>query len=219
MHHTQAKRVAVDVISRYRAYGKHPFLVGVGGSPAAGKSTLAQNLADHLTQLGLKAANCPLDGFLHTSAELSHVGLLRFKGRIDTYDVEKLRACMVLIQELSRRPFFWPTYSRTVHDPVPNGLRIESDTDILVIEGNYIFFDTDGWADVGAMLDFKIFCACDEETLRRRLIDRHLAGGRSAKEAHEKVEETDMPNAREIAKHQEKVDVVLQCNIATCSAL
>lgn len=63
-------------------------IVGIAGAPGAGKSTLAQKLADYLTDvLNIHSAYLPMDGFHFSNEVLRQKQLLDRKGAPETFDV------------------------------------------------------------------------------------------------------------------------------------
>jgi len=149
-----------------------------------------------------------MDGFHCSNAWLARAGLSRFKGRIDTFDVEGYTA---LLERVSRgeREFYCPVYSREIHEVVPEGSWIHPETRCIVTEGNYLLVASGKWSAIGALLDLKVYLKATEAVIRPRLEQRHMAGGMSAGEAVEKVAETDLPNAETIASTERLADLVL----------
>lgn len=197
-----------EVAARVKASAGRPYLLGIAGPPAAGKSTLAQRLANNLSQgHGLVARHCPMDGFHLPNEHLDALGLRDAKGRIDTFDAPGLLAAM---QQLSAKTaFWWPVYSRSRHDPVADGLQITGDEDVCVVEGNYLFCDAPVWRDIGNFFRFRVFVDAPDEVLRRRLLERHRSSGRSLVEAVAKITRTDLPNARRIRAGIHFAEVVI----------
>lgn len=183
-----------------------PFLVAIAGPPASGKSTLAERLAADLDAAGIETRFCPMDGFHMTNAQLSEQGLRDFKGRIDTFDADAFVAAVRRLTE--RCPSWWPLYSRQRHEPIPEGTRISGTERVLVIEGNYVLASAEPWATAATGFDLRIFAEAPDELLRERLMARHQKSGRSQKEALEKIDRTDMPNAQTIRNARLTEDIL-----------
>ena len=70
------------------------------------------------------------------------------------------------------------------------------DGDIVLLEGNYLLLDEDGWRDLSAFADYTVSVAADEELLRERLIERRIKTGVERDAAVRFVDFSDMPNVR-----------------------
>lgn len=183
-----------------------PFLIAIAGPPATGKSTLAERLVTDLNISGIEASFCPMDGFHLTNAQLEASGLRDAKGRIDTFDG---RAFVKAVQRLKERTaFWWPTYSRQRHEPIPEGTRIAGTEAAYLIEGNYVLADLEPWNTVAKIYDLRIFVDAPDAMLRQRLMKRHRNSGRSAQQALDKIDGTDMPNAQAIRNQRQNEDIL-----------
>jgi pantothenate kinase len=192
---TEYGRLLDTVTARVRV-ADGPLLIGIAGPPATGKSTLAERLVADLESAGFAARYCPMDGFHLTNAQLDAAGLRAAKGRIDTFDAVGFAVAVARLK--TGETFWWPRYSRHSHDPVPEGTQINGSEAAFVIEGNYLFTDRTPWRGACRNWDLRVFVDTPDETLRSRLIDRHKRSGRSKRDARDKIETTDMPNAEAI---------------------
>ncbi|MEU2032773.1 nucleoside/nucleotide kinase family protein [Nocardia amamiensis] len=194
-----------------RVSAQRRYVMGIAGPPAAGKSTLSQNLAAEITAAqAIPAGIAPMDGFHKTSAELDAVGARHRKGQPDTFDVAGFVARLKLLREAplgERVP--WPIYDRGLHDPVPDSITF-ADQRVAVVEGNYLLLDQPGWAEVRSHLDEVWYLDAEDRVIERRLTERHLLGGKTAEQAQIKIANSDMPNARLIAGTRDRADTVLR---------
>jgi len=190
-----------------RADDVHPLVAGIAGPPGSGKSTLAEEMCRRLTDIGLKARYCPMDGFHLSNARLDDAGLSSVKGRIDTFDAEAFLEAVKALE--SRKAFLWPVYSRKLHEPVAEGTRIGGDEDVYVVEGNYLFADLPIWRELSGRFGLCVFIELDDATLVRRLHARHLASGSTSAEARRRISEVDLPNARAIRATLPRAEFVL----------
>lgn len=198
------------IAQAFEKSNKSIFLVGLSGAPATGKSTTSELLVNGLQNLGYKTQLCPMDGFHFDNDTLEKMNLRSIKGAIETFDVDNFA---IMINDLfiqGKKPFYFPIYSRELHNPVAKGFLIESDTQIFIIEGNYIFADHGKWIEISSKLDLKIFLTADENVLRERLIERHMAGGKSIEETMDKVENVDLVNAKKIQQYIPMADYVIK---------
>ena len=157
----------VDLLASLRP-GAGPFIVGVTGSVAAGKSTFAQSLADQLAESGAQVEIACTDGFLHPTAVLEARGILGQKGAPHTYDHAALRMALSAIRN---GPAQFPAYSHVIYDIDPALARTIAAPDVLVIEGLTLRHPDTGPPD---LLDAMIYLDADEADLERWYVSRFL---------------------------------------------
>src|SRR5215472_4346829 len=161
---------------------KMPYIIGVGGSVAVGKSTTARVLQALLARWPNvpKVDLLTTDGFLYPNAVLEREGLMDKKGFPESYDLPALLRFLSDIKA-GRRPVRAPVYSHLIYDVIPNHW-IEIDRpDILIVEGLNVLqagrLPKDGKAIpfVSDFFDFSIFLDADENVLLSWYVDRFLA--------------------------------------------
>lgn len=180
-------------------------LLGITGPPGAGKSSYA---AAEQMRLGPSAAVLPMDGFHLPQAELVRLGRRDRMGAPDTFDV----AAFVATLEALRAPDVVraPGFDREIDEPVPDAIVIGADIRLVIVEGNYLLHDRGGWERVRPLLDRIVFLTLDDDVRRQRLIDRHVAFGKSREEAEAWVARSDEPNAALVAATAARADEVLR---------
>jgi len=185
-----------------RAAGRR-ILVMLAAPPGAGKSTLLSflgRLAEETEGAG-RIQTIGMDGF-HRRQEylLSHdtvrdgkpVRMVEVKGAPETFD---LPALTERVKRLAAgETIGWPVYDRLLHNPVENAVRV--DGEIVILEGNYLLLDVDGWRELRSFADYTVSVRAEEELLRERLISRRLKTGVGVDEAVRFVDFSDMPNVR-----------------------
>lgn len=161
---------------------KMPYIIGVAGSVAVGKSTTARVLQALLGRWPgtPKVDLLTTDGFLYPNSVLEQEGLMEKKGFPESYDLPELLRFLSGIKA-GKRPVRAPVYSHIVYDVVPNEW-IEIDRpDILIVEGLNVLqtgrLPKDGKAVpfVSDFFDFSIYLDAEDEILRRWYVDRFLA--------------------------------------------
>lgn len=183
-------------------------LLGLVAPPGAGKSTLAAALA--AARPG-RVQVLPMDGFHLAQAELERLGRADRKGAPDTFDAAGFAA---LLQRLrAQRPgdpvVYAPEFRREIEEPVAGAIAVAADTPLLLVEGNYLLLQDDGWAPVAGLLDACWYLDLPDAVRVPRLVARHVAHGRSPEAAQDWVMRSDEANARRIVATRPRADWVL----------
>src|SRR5579862_4279271 len=161
---------------------KVPYIVGVAGSVAVGKSTTARVLQAMLTRWSPrpKVDMVTTDGFLFPNAVLERQGLMQKKGFPERYDLPRLLSFLSDIKSgLSKVRA--PVYSHLTYDIVPNQWIEVDRPDILIVEGVNVLqtgrLPRDGRAVpvVSDFFDFSVYLDADEQLLRQWYVKRFLA--------------------------------------------
>lgn len=115
---------------------KAPFIIGVAGSVAAGKSTFAQKLNDLLARKfpQLKSIVVSTDGFLMSNAELQAKGIMEQKGFPFSFNWRALTNFLCAVKS-GKQNVPYRLYSQEISDLVPDKIGKINDIDILIIEG------------------------------------------------------------------------------------
>lgn len=113
-----------------------PFIIGIAGSVAAGKSTTARVLQKVLSLApgNPKVDLITTDGFLYPNAYLEAKGILNRKGFPESYDTKKLLGFLSDIKS-GKEAVFAPVYSHLTYDIIPGKLQQVAQPDILIVEG------------------------------------------------------------------------------------
>ncbi|HUV32708.1 MAG TPA: type I pantothenate kinase [Devosiaceae bacterium] len=161
--------------------GKAPFIIGIAGSVAVGKSTTARVLRALLQRWpsSPKAELITTDGFLYSNAELEKRGLTEKKGFPESYDRHAFLRFLAAIKA-GRPNVAAPLYSHLVYDVIDGETQIVDRPDILIVEGLNILqpgeLPKTGVPVLFAsdFLDFSIFVDAEERHVRRWFVERFL---------------------------------------------
>jgi pantothenate kinase len=178
-------------------------LIGVVGAPGVGKSTFAEAFAADLRRDGVPAAVVGMDGFHLPQADLVRLGRRDRMGAPDTFDVAGFLSALRMLRD-GRASVTLPVFDRTVEEARPDALTVGPDIRTVVVEGNYLLHDADGWAGVAPLLDSVLYLEADPEVRLERLIRRHVEFGKTPDEARAWALGPDERNAELIARGRDR---------------
>ncbi|MCC9620572.1 nucleoside triphosphate hydrolase [Thalassospira sp. MA62] len=188
--------------------GNERVLVAITGAPASGKSTLTEQLRQHMGGDGAGVAIVPMDGFHFDDAILDANGTRARKGAPHTFDVNGLYRTLCAIRS-DDQDVYVPVFDRKIELSRAAARGITPHHRIILIEGNYLLLDQAPWDKLGGLFDLSIYLDVPEDTLRHRLIARWHEHGFDAASAITKAERNDLPNAQTVRQHSKTADIVL----------
>lgn len=182
-------------------------LLGLAGEPGVGKTTLAALLA---ADLGSDAVAVSMDGFHLAQTELERLGRANRKGAPDTFDSWGFLALMNRLTTNSDPAVYAPEYHRDLHNPVAGAIRVEKRIPLVIVEGNYLLLPTRPWGLARQMFDQIWFLQSNQELRQSRLINRHIAFGKTQDRARQWALGTDERNAATVRAQIDRADAVIQ---------
>jgi type I pantothenate kinase len=155
---------------------KTPFIIGIAGSVAVGKSTTARLLQTLLSrwESHKKVDLVTTDGFLYPKETLEKKHLMSRKGFPESYDTQKLIDFMGKVKAGKSRVEA-PVYSHLTYDILPDKIEVICNPDILILEGiNVLQVDKTQQVFVSDFFDFSLYIDADENNIKRWYIERFL---------------------------------------------
>ena len=159
--------------------GRKPYIIGIAGSVAVGKSTTARVMQALLARWPdhPKVELITTDGFLYPNAVLEARGLMQRKGFPESYDARRL-VQFVADVKAGAPSVSAPVYSHLVYDIVPGAEEVVRQPDILIIEGLNVLQGADGRLGdsdrpfVSDFFDFSIYVDADEAHIKHWFLSR-----------------------------------------------
>jgi type I pantothenate kinase len=154
---------------------KVPFVIGIAGSVAVGKSTISRLLRELLARWEgtPKVALITTDGFLYTNAELEKRSLMHRKGFPESYDRLGLLKFVADIKS-GKESVSAPVYSHLTYDIVPDKFETVSSPDVVIIEGLNVLQSpgADQETTLSDYFDFKIYVDAATENISKWFLNR-----------------------------------------------
>lgn len=184
---------------------KSRLIVAIAGAPGSGKSTVARELARRLVQQKCPCIVVPMDGFHLDNAVLEEQGSKPRKGAPDTFDVQGFIRLIKAIKD--GIDVYAPIFDRTRDLSIAAAITVPADMPVVIVEGNYLMFDADGWRDLAPLWDVTARLDVPLPELRARLIQRWLSLNYTRAVATRRAEGNDVPNAQAV------IDLALPCDV------
>ncbi|TOE80503.1 type I pantothenate kinase [Vibrio parahaemolyticus] len=186
--YVQARQSRISVLQQFLNTEEHspPFVIGIAGSVAVGKSTTARILKALLSRWENhpKVALVTTDGFLYPKKVLEERGIMHRKGFPESYDIKRLVE-FVSDVKAGKPNLEVPVYSHITYD-ITDELKKVDRPDVLIIEGlNVLQSGMDYPHDphrvfVSDFLDFSIYVDAESETIEQWYVERFLKFRRGA---------------------------------------
>ena len=183
-------------------------IIGVVGKPGGGKSTLSKYLLKKMDPSLVSVV--PMDGFHLSNKVLKELGRSDRKGAQDTFDVKGFTTLIERIKMDSAYPIYYPIFDRSIEESIAAQGVVYPSTRVVIVEGNYLMHDRDGWQEISPLLDQSWYAFLDEDLRISRLISRHIAFGKDPESAKVWAKGSDQVNAELIETGVGRCDFLIR---------
>lgn len=166
------------ILDKNRYFGnqgvKPPFIIGISGPVAVGKSTIAELLGKLLKVIfvKLKVQIMTTDGFIYSNKTLQQKNLMNRKGFPESYNIDLLNKFLDDVSN-GKEEVFYPLYSQKLSDIVSNKRGVIKSPDILIIEGiDTLQLPAHGTVVPSDYFDFSIYVDANEKIIETWFLNR-----------------------------------------------
>jgi len=199
----EAKAIVIE-----RAGASARTIIGIVGKPGGGKSTLSRYLLKEMDPTLVSVV--PMDGFHLSNKILKELGRSDRKGAQDTFDVKGFTNLIERIKLDSADPIYYPIFDRSIEESIAAQGVVYPSTRVVIVEGNYLMHDRDGWEGISPLLDQSWYAFLDEDIRISRLISRHIAFGKDPESAKAWAKGSDQVNAELIETGVGRCDFLIR---------
>ncbi|GGE21503.1 nucleoside triphosphate hydrolase [Aureimonas endophytica] len=172
-------------------------LVALAGPPGVGKTTTAETLKSLLNEARPGIADIlPMDGYHFDDLVLNARGHRPRKGAPHTFDLLGFRAMIERVKRDDGTEIAVPVFDRDLEIARAGGRIIAPTARLIIVEGNYLLLDEEGWRDLKPLFDVTVKLVAEEAVLEARLTQRWQGYGYAGAEMVAKMEGNDLPNMR-----------------------
>ncbi|KRE80904.1 nucleoside/nucleotide kinase family protein [Arthrobacter sp. Soil762] len=181
-------------------------ILGIAGAPGAGKSTVAQAIADALDG---QAARVGMDAFHLANGVLAARGSTDRKGAPDTFDPWGYAHLLHRLKSNGEPVVYAPMFDRGLEESIGCAIPVAREVPLVITEGNYLLLDAEGWRESRAQIDEVWFLDLSDDERQLRLLRRHEAFGKPPAEAEAWVLGSDQRNAAVVAATRRRADLII----------
>ena len=201
------KEEAKSIVVEYAAASTRT-IIGIVGKPGGGKSTLSKFLLKGMDSTLVSVV--PMDGFHLSNKVLKELGRSDRKGAQDTFDVNGFKTLIERIKLDNVDPIYYPIFDRAIEESIAAQGVVYPSTRVVIVEGNYLMHDRDGWQEISPLLDQSWYAFLEEDIRISRLISRHIAFGKDPESAKAWAKGSDQVNAELIEAGVGRCDFLIR---------
>lgn len=186
-------------------------IIALAGPPGSGKSTIAAEVARRVSyKAGISVAVVAMDGFHHPRIYLDSLPNAAEaharRGAHWTFDAVGVLQLVEKLCDTRMRPagiITAPGFDHAKKDPVADAVNIPEETEIVILEGNWLLFDRDPWNRIPTLVDDTWFVEVEPDLARQRVVARHVEAGieTSWDAALARVDGNDILNGEDVRRH------------------
>jgi pantothenate kinase len=197
-----------ELVERARslAAGGTRRILGITGAPGAGKSTVAQAIAEALCG---QAARVGMDAFHLANQVLAAHGSRERKGAPDTFDPWGYANLLHRLRTNREPVVYAPVFDRGLEESIGSAIPVAREAPLVITEGNYLLLDAEGWRESREQIDEVWYLDVDEDERKRRLVRRHEAFGKPQEEAKAWATGSDQRNADVVEGTRGRADLII----------
>jgi pantothenate kinase len=201
------KEEAKSIVVEYAAASTRT-IIGIVGKPGGGKSTLSKYLLKGMDPTLVSVV--PMDGFHLSNKVLKELGRSDRKGAQDTFDVNGFKTLIERIKLDNVDPIYYPIFDRSIEESIAAQGVVYPSTRVVIVEGNYLMHDGDGWQEISPLFDQSWYAFLEEDIRISRLISRHIAFGKDPESAKAWAKGSDQVNAELIEAGVGRCDFLIR---------
>ena len=201
------KEEAKEIVTTL-ASGATRTIIGIVGKPGGGKSTLSKYLLKGCDENLVSVL--PMDGFHLSNKVLKFLGRSDRKGAPDTFDVKGFAKLLERVARDQSNPIYYPIFDRSIEESIAAQGVVLPSTRVVIVEGNYLMHDRDGWQEISPLLNQSWYAYLDEDIRISRLISRHIAFGKDPESAKAWAKGSDQANAELIEMSVARCDFLIR---------
>ncbi|HET7140764.1 MAG TPA: nucleoside/nucleotide kinase family protein [Arthrobacter sp.] len=197
-----------ELVERARslAAGGTRRILGITGAPGAGKSTVAQAIAE---ALGGQAARVGMDAFHLANQVLAAHGSRERKGAPDTFDPWGYANLLHRLKTNREPVVYAPVFDRGLEESIGSAVPVARAVPLVITEGNYLLLDAEGWLESREQIDEVWYLDVSEAERQSRLVRRHEAFGKPHAEAAAWATGSDQRNADVVEGTRVRADLII----------
>jgi len=197
-----------ELVERARslAAGGTRRILGITGAPGAGKSTVAQAIAE---ALGGQAARVGMDAFHLANQVLAAHGSRDRKGAPDTFDPWGYAHLLHRLKTNLEPIVYAPVFDRGLEESIGSAIPVTPEVPLVITEGNYLLLDAEGWRESREQIDEVWYLDVSEDERQARLVRRHEAFGKPHEEAEAWATGSDQRNADVVEGTRGRSDLII----------